>query len=63
MVIIKCGFFVKACDCRIKKCLYHFDVLQKTVKNPLKMAHTNAKTHQNCDSEVISLQKSVHSSW
>jgi len=46
MVIIKCVLCVKTCDFRIKKCLYQFDVLQKTVKNSPKMAKTNAKTYQ-----------------
>jgi len=27
---MKCGFCVKTCDFRIKKCLYHFDVSQKS---------------------------------
>jgi hypothetical protein len=33
---------------RINKCLYHFDVLQKTVKNPRNMAQISAEMRRSC---------------
>jgi len=35
-VVIQCGFCAKT-DLTINKCLCHFVILQKTVKNSLKM--------------------------
>jgi len=41
-VTLECYFkvwiLIKNCDLRISKGLRHFDVLRRTVKNPLKMA-------------------------
>jgi len=59
----KVWILYKNCDLRINQCLCHFDLLQKTAKNSLKMAQSDTETCQSYSEKVISLHTVCINCW